>query len=129
MAIERANPLPIGRYWVDVFEPDRAAFLNWIDANAGKLNILVKQYYMQNAGGPARNWFLFDVLQPVDWEGPGFPTIATEEVHTSEDTAQKPPPPPSLTEELDAMAQTSSNAIKLGIGAAIAYVVYRVLSK
>lgn len=39
MALERSNPLPPGRYWVDVSPADKPAFDGWLAANRGALAV------------------------------------------------------------------------------------------
>jgi hypothetical protein len=91
-AMERANPLPAGRYWVDVFTLQEAAFQDWLKRNKANVMVTTTESYDPIDGNPGRVWRLFEVRTPVTWEGPGFPTIATPEIKTSEDTVQRPPP-------------------------------------
>lgn len=115
MALQRQNPLPVGRYWVDVTEKDFSKFEEWLKTNTASLQVITteekerrpvtpgetgpigySQYW------PATRWYLFDVKAPVNWEGPGFPTIAGEGVTSSEDTVDRPPPmtPGDVLEEV-----------------------------
>lgn len=99
-AVERANPLPVGVYWVDVFEDDWEAFSDWLKRNRDGLFVVRVQQFerIAQSGGltteawPARRWYLFKVTQgdSVMWEGPGFPTIARDEQIRSEDTQEIP---------------------------------------
>jgi hypothetical protein len=100
-ALERANPLPPGRYWVDVFETDSPNFSTWLAANKGAVSIVSTEHFDANAGGPARDWVLFQVSTPVAWQGPGFPTIADASVTSSSDTAQRPDPTPDVSTTLE----------------------------
>lgn len=95
MAIERRNPLPVGLYWVDVFQPDWERFNSWLAKWSAETNVVRSEQFSSNEGGPAREWVLFEVLVPdtVQWlKGLGFPTIAGDRELTSDDTVQKPPP-------------------------------------
>lgn len=80
MAIERRNPLPAGRYWVDVPASKLPAFQSWLTAHSGEV------ITRQTEESPETAWYLFDVKAPVPWEGPGFPTIAGD-VQGKDDTA------------------------------------------
>ena len=91
MAQERRNPLPVGKYWVDVFEPDWAMFTDWLDRNRGIVRVLVNETHSDET--PKRVWYLFEVnggpggeFLPV-WDGPGFPTIAGTGISSSQDTS------------------------------------------
>lgn len=103
MALQRQNPLPVGRYWVDVTEKDFSKFEEWLKRNTSVHVVTVeetprKQVSPGEAGPigyaeywPATRWYLFDVKVPTAWEGPGFPSIAKGET-TKDDTVDKPPP-------------------------------------
>lgn len=129
MAIERRNPLPVGRYWVDVFEPDMAGFREWLASHRGERIYVERSSLHEDQLGPGgslfsepqvREWVLFRVLHPVPWQGPGYPTIATEGIDHSSDTVQRPPPPRTLGDRLeDAAGQTgrviSTALVTLGV--------------
>lgn len=114
-AVERSNPLPPGRYWVDVFQTDSPAFLAWRARNAQSVGIEVTQHFDSE---PWRDFVIFKVTSPVPWEGPGFPTIAEPWVKSSSDTAQRPPPvkdgldvaTDGVTSFLDALSSPSVKA-------------------
>jgi hypothetical protein len=76
---------------------------------------------------PPGTWYLFSVSEPVSWEGPGLPTIATEEVHVQEDTAQKPPPEKSGLEAIEEGVEKAGNFLLIAALAGAAYVGYRIL--
>lgn len=107
MTIERRNPLPKGRYWVDIvdspkFPGARITFSGWLTRNSG-VKVIKRESFGALVTGKARDWYLFEVLQPVVWErnrGWGFPSIVQSpenptapKVEKPEDTAQRPPPP------------------------------------
>lgn len=117
-AVQRANPLPAGRYWVDVFETDSPDFSSWLGANRSTVSIVSTEHFDANAGGPARDWVLFQVSAPTPWNGPGFPTIADASVTSSSDTAQRPPPAPDITTLDPLAAVTTLPALKIGLGLA-----------
>lgn len=104
MAIQRQiDPLPPGCYWVDVFSKDFDTFRAWLLENTGKVRVIKTESFPMSGmmGTPARDWYLFDVLEPVKWEGPGFPDFAKSKELTSEDTADRPPPPKDPIEKLE----------------------------
>jgi hypothetical protein len=124
-ALERTNPLPAGRYWVDVFQPDAEAFGAWLSSNKATVHVVSTQSFEKNDGGPPRDWYLFQVSAPTPWQGPGFPTIADASVTSSADTAQRPDPAPDPVSQLadassDLFSSVHSAATALPMVAVIA---------
>jgi hypothetical protein len=116
MALERRNPLPVGRYWCDVFEDRWFSFESWINLNVqlGSLKVLNQENH-EDEDQP-RRWYLFEVLQPnsVAWLGPGLPTIAEKGIEHSDDTVQRPPTATlSTTEKLIAAGAIVGGAVAL----------------
>lgn len=124
--IERRSPLPIGRYWQDIFEKQSPAWNRWATEHVGSgaVKIVNSQTFNRDPlrdgsllpdflkddkagtlGIPYRFWVLFDVLRPVPWPQTelGFPEIATPDIQQSSDTAQNPPGPTPLEEVGDAV--------------------------
>lgn len=101
MAYERRNPLPIGWYWVDVPNDKDEAFGQWIEHNG----ITVKETKEHRDEGLLIDSdvkaisYLFYVPKETPWEGPGFPTIASQETKL-DDTVQRPDPEPDFTDQL-----------------------------
>lgn len=114
MAVERRNPLPVGRYWIDIIDEPGAKssriffFDSWLIRNSTAVKVLKKEelgttLWSLDYSGIRRNWYLFEVLSPVDWprdKGFGFPSIVKSPqapnapaVTSSTDTAQRPPEP------------------------------------
>lgn len=119
-AIERRNPLPAGSYWVDVFAQDLPAFQSWLSANSGSVRVTSTEHFDSD---PPRDWFAFTVTSPVQWNGPGLPTISQGET-TSAETSQRPPPPPDVTTQITESLQGASNIAKwIGVAAAVTVVV------
>jgi len=127
MAIERRNPLPLGRYWVDVFDPHIADFRVWLSNHEDSIKVEKQENYLPRDTYPAHNWYLFTVTKETPWEGPGLPTIAEQEIHASEDTAQKPPPEPSGLDQIEAGIEKAGNFLLIGALVGAAYVGYRIL--
>lgn len=128
-AVQRANPLPPGRYWVDVFENDSPDFSSWLAANRSTVSIVSTQHFDANAGGPARDWVLFTTSAPTPWNGPGFPTIADASVTSSSDTAVRPPPAPDITTLDPLEAVTTLPAMKIGLALAGAALVLALFTR
>lgn len=116
MAIERRNPLPKGKYWVDIIDTPkvpgaRLYFVAWLARNRGKVNVIKKEEFGGLTTGKARDWYLFEVLQPVTWEtdkGFGLPSqvMSAENpsapiVTSSADTATRPEPPAGPLEQMN----------------------------
>jgi len=112
-ALERRSPLPVGRYWQDIFAKQAADWNAWLAPAlaSGTVTIENAEHFQADPlrdgswlpGGPSgdlnviadRTWVLFNVVRPVDWPAVklGFPTIATQDVQQSSDTADNPPGP------------------------------------
>lgn len=116
-AVQRQNPLPAGRYWVDVFAPDTDTFGAWLSSNKSTVTVRNTEHFDSS---PVRDWYLFDVTVPTPWNGPGFPTIATTDVTSSADTVVRPDPPPSVTtqieQELASLQSSTKTAAWVGVG-------------
>lgn len=124
MAIERRNPLPAGRYWIDVFDPKRNDFRVWLSQHKDQITIEQTKEYLAEHG----TWYLFTTHEDIQWDGPGFPTIATEEVHTQADTGEKGPPEKSGMETIEETLEKSSSFLMLGalgLGAFLAYKAFK----
>ena len=113
--IERRDPVPIGRYWVDITEDGvrplvRFSFSQWLDTVKDQIQVVRLERYSSVPSGIARDWYLFDVVSPVTWpkgKGFGLPTIVQSKenptapkVETSKDTAIRPPEPESFSDQL-----------------------------
>jgi hypothetical protein len=115
--IEHRNPLPAGRYWVDVTattevrgtDPDVNASLpprdqmsQWFSVHKSTLRPVSTVDHAD--AEPPRAWYLFDVLAPTPWVGIGLPSAAGN-VKSEADTTNRPDPSPDL---LDAIASPLS---------------------
>lgn len=109
MAIQRANPIPIGRYWVDAIDATATLFADaWFAKHRSTVKLLRKEDSsgtgpIAPSWAPGRSWYLFEVLAPTErWQqvkGLGLPTIVQSPqapnapaVQTSADTVIKPKP-------------------------------------
>jgi len=125
MAQERKNPLPPGRYWIDVFDPHRRGFKDWLDKNASTISVEQTKEYETNT--PLGTFYLFTTSEPVQWEGPGFPTIADQGVQSQEDTAQRPPPEKEGLEKLEEIVENTGSFLAMAAILGIGYVAYKIL--
>ncbi|MDD5012766.1 MAG: hypothetical protein PHQ66_03945 [Candidatus Nanoarchaeia archaeon] len=121
MAIERRRPLPAGRYWIDVFQPNRAYWEIWSTAmkHAGRLTIEHTESFEATDGEEtARDFVIFSTnAETIGWpDRIGSPTIAGKEIQSSADTVQRPDAP---LEPLDALSETLGD-VKQGAKTAVA---------
>lgn len=128
MALERRNPLPPGRYWIDLFpspvdgKPDgREHFAEWSDRHNDAVHVETTQSFDSD---PPRTFVIFKTFKDLPWGQEmgtvvGFPTIAGKEVQASEDTVQRPPPeetaPPTFFEGIGkVILWTAGGVVALG---------------
>ena len=117
MAQERANPLPPGRYWLQLFEPlaegrpdARSVFAAWQREHTATVKTEVTETFERDSsGGKARVFVVFKVLSPTPFPiapSVGFPDIVQKgtdlvpleqsSVKASSDTEPPDPVAPSL---------------------------------
>ena len=125
MPIERRNPLPPARYWVNVPPASVAGFDQWLTANEAAGALSVDSTSSLSDGG---NWVLFTVTSPVDWQGPGLPDIADPSVQSYADTITSPPVT-DATDSLLSSAERVARYVGFGAFALLALYVYASASK
>lgn len=97
MSLERRNPLPVGRYWVDIrarYVPDFTDFLRIV--GRGIMVIQTKERTDPFTTGGANTGYLFEVKNPlIPWDNTkyGYPNIATG-IKDLDETGQVPTPEP-----------------------------------
>jgi hypothetical protein len=69
MTLQRTNPLPIGKYWVDVPEDKESDFRQWLSENKDSVTVENEDKH-ESYGSTALTtnvvyWFLFTVSSPV----------------------------------------------------------------
>ena len=128
MTIQRRNPVPPGVYWVDAPGPaklprtgpvtmlsERERFGGWLVANKDRVKLL------KHKPEPDVAWYLFEVFEPVPWQGPGLPTFGDREM-TQADTVQAPPPEKggidAITDAIEEAAQSAKDAAAAAAAAA-----------
>lgn len=108
----RVEPLPVGVYWIDVYDDSTnnsniATFRDWLTLHIDTVDLLREEEYNASAGwnifetDPHRFWFLFSVKSPTRWDnGPslGYPSEG-EKGMVSGDTIQKPDPPATIFDD------------------------------
>jgi hypothetical protein len=97
VAVERRNPLPVGRYWIDLFGDKRQVFTDWQRQNRDTVKVRETEDHPDES--PPHTFFIFEVLGP-DASGQlgaphfpdelGFPNIATADIQSEQDTVSKP---------------------------------------
>lgn len=106
------DPLPVGVYWIDVFDDsqntaDIATFHDWLALNETTVRLIREEHYNASADWnifetePHRIWALFEVTAPTLWgQGPslGFPSEGRADM-VSGDTIQKPDPPKTIFDD------------------------------
>lgn len=104
--LEKANPLPPGSYWLDVFDTGGhiETWHQWVNAAGSAVKVVTTEVYEadESEGYPARTWVQFDVSAPVPWnrganaQSPslaidlGWPNVEKVTPKTSDDTVEKP---------------------------------------
>jgi len=93
MKLERRNPIPPGRYWIDVVGKENIAdFGAWILEMQGAVRLVTSQE--ETEADPPTLWALFEVPEGrspfIDQQKFGFPTTAPEGVSSREDTEVGP---------------------------------------
>lgn len=102
MSEVRTNPLPPGRYWLDVSDTPKAATVDewndWHEANASKVSVETTEETPAEHGNPRRLFVIFKVSSPVFFPAGnfGFPQVAGPNVHSEQDVFGAPEPDPGL---------------------------------
>lgn len=113
MAVERRNPLPMGRYWVDIPAAKVDDFNKWLGIMSR--GIFVAQTKETGAFGSSVTSYLFDVRDPlIYWEQGkyGFPTIGTG-ITDLDQTGQVPAPEPIIPPSVLPGLEGLGNAVLL----------------
>jgi hypothetical protein len=113
--LERRNPIPAGRYWIDVIGTENIKAFFSLMNEAQKLGVVqIENSEFQGTtfdldtilqkiagGGDPQAWVLFRVTGvgtiSLDNTRFGYPTIATTNIEHKDDTSQAPPTPSGLS--------------------------------
>lgn len=115
MGIERRNPVPPGRYWIDIFESGFSAWQTWLASNRSTVRVESTEEHPAAGDAPARQFFIFSVSAPILWpenRGLGLPSIADPGVSSSADTVVRPPPPGGVIDQLGDAVDSISSGVK-----------------
>jgi hypothetical protein len=120
-ALERRNPLPTGRYWIDATSAKAPELEGYFQSNSARIHVETTEGAGETEG---TIFYIFSVLAPVPWFATnfGFPTVAGPEIKSKSDTATVPDLPPDAAEtgqRLLAKAGTVVELVGLGIGVLI----------
>lgn len=119
MAQVRTQPLPAGRYWLDVPITQLDPWMLWVRSNPQTVSI----EHSEVAGSPAAGltFFIFRTSKPMrfDQRSFGFPSLAGPEIQTANDTVQRPPTPTAKSEVLDPLLEQVQAAAGSNLGRAV----------
>lgn len=128
MTIETRNPIPAGRYWIEVSnEPiPTGTWLGFLDAFRGFVHV------ENTEQDEAFTFSIFATSKPLVWpEGIGLPNVAPPSVRSRADTVQAPDPEPEFVDTLPAASQlvsSVSGTIQLAVWVLVAFVGVRILA-
>lgn len=110
MSLERRRPLPVGRYWADIFPQNRAAWSAWIslNQNSGKASLVTTEHTPALSGAPEHDFVIFETTSELVWPDDvmGFsPNVAGPNVTSSDDTINKPDPSADPLDSIGRMTQ------------------------
>ena len=122
--LERRRPLPVGRYWADVFPQNRPAWSAWIDmqTKSGNARIESTSHDEGSGGAPEHDWVLWTTSVETIWPDDvmGFaPNVAGAEVTQSSDTVQRPDPEKPTSDKIGETLKDIVMGGALFIGGAI----------
>jgi len=115
MTLERQNPLPVGRYWIDVQNAKAEEFNGFLASHKTTIHTEVTEGDGAEGG---TTFYIFSVSKPVTWLpiNFGFPTIAGPEIKSKSDTVQRPDLPKNALDDLDTTLTQLGMFAKLGLG-------------
>jgi len=95
MALERGNPLPVGRYWIDILQKYVPDFNDFLSRVGRSIHVEQTKEHLNASGGGVTS-FLFTNTNPlVPWDNTkfGYPNIGTG-ITDLDQTGQVPDPAP-----------------------------------
>lgn len=142
MTIQRADPIPPGRYWIDALGTTALQqFDKWRDDH--KATVTVEKLEAGKATDDPMEWgahpgvdsgfYIFQVLNPTPrWpnvsKGLGLPNVAPASVQQKSDTIQRPPPEQTKS-PLEAFADLLGDLEGMLVLGLFAYVLYNMRGK
>jgi len=105
MAVETRNPLPAGRYWIDVSK-EPVPFGTW----QGFLAAFPEHVHVDATEEDESFAFsIFTTTKPLVWpEGIGYPSIAGPGIKSRSDTVQRPNPELDVTDQIPTVKELVS---------------------
>ena len=102
MSVVRANPIPPGVYWIDVWRPSAGkpqqpngepAWLRWFGANTGRVAMLREEQFdsVRDASRTFRVFRVFGKTTDFPFRELGFPSVAEHDEIESKDVAHNLP--------------------------------------
>lgn len=116
MALEKRNPLPIGRYWIDILNSKVEEFSGFLEGHKSTIHVEVTEGDSSEEGGTT--FYLFNTSAPFTWlpVNFGYPTIAGPEIKSKADTTQRPDLPKNPLDNLADNLDKIEGFAKLGLG-------------
>lgn len=116
MTIERRRPLPVGRYWADIFPAQQPKWGAWISVqrNAGNASIEATEHFDAIGDSEAHDFVIWNTTAETIWpdDEMGFlPNVAGPGIRSSADTVQRPEPEPDALGRIDAWGKSIGRAI------------------
>jgi hypothetical protein len=105
MTIERRRPLPVGRYWIDVFSSKQPSWEAWRETFVSPGDAVVEhtESFEENEGGEARDFVIFRTMKQLVWPDTDMQipvNTAGTEIQSSADTVQRPDAPKSPLDQI-----------------------------
>lgn len=121
MTIERERPLPVGRYWIDVFASRRVAWEAWRNFAVPTYAVVEHTESFPSTGdNESREFVIFRVLTPVVWPDSEMRigvNVAPNTIRSSSDTVQRPESEPAAIDSfLAGLRQSLSTIAAVGVG-------------
>lgn len=116
MALQKQDPLPVGRYWIDATNGEHELVLEaWLNMH-NTVELVKSEPLRSGFAYEEGTWYLFDVKAPTPWglaTTLGWPTIADLNVQTKDDTAEKPEVPEPTLEDFFGGIQSGAKMLLL----------------
>jgi hypothetical protein len=100
--IERRNPLPVGRYWIDISkEPvPMGTWQGFLGAATGFVHV------ESTEDDETQSFYIFTTTKELVWpDGIGSPSIAGPAIKSKADTVQRPDPEPDAIDQIPTPGQ------------------------
>lgn len=125
--IETRNPIPAGRYWIEVStEPvPMGTWLGFLDAAKGFVHV------DNTESDDAFAFSIFTTTKTLVWpDGIGFPNVAPASIKSRADTVQRADPEPDVTDQIPTVKAALAGiggTVQLAVLALVVVVAIKVL--